>query len=713
MNPFIVNPRDQLWFASSGSMAQMPWPGEIVCYFPKGHAQHIGAEFLDADHTLGMYSTYRVSETALLADPVTNEPFGKITLVACNVDPSHLQGNSNTRRCHFVGNPVSFKILTKSDVNKSFAVLKHCVNTIFPPLDSFEEQIIPANDIHGKRWDFQHMFKASQRQDTLRGEWRKFVKEKNPKIGDSIVFMRDETDRNYRILVGIVKKTSSITPEVSIAESRVPLGLEVTYYPRAVGPQFCVGVSDVFPALKFSWQAGMLFRKAFEMEDAAGINWFHGTVTSVCREDPWNHLKVQWDHSDRNEKFVNPWTVEYIPPSLSRQPPGTPQGPFGPQGPYSQNSGSVVGSEFFPKHQILQDKLGHAVSAQRLVSSLGDAANEAAHCFTVSEIEDATSNFEKKVGSGGFGVVYYGKLKDGKEIVVKVLTSNSFQGKQEFLNEVSLLSRIHHRNLVQFLGFCQEEGKSILVYEFMHNGTLKEHLYGPLTRERSINWIKRLEIAEDAAKGIEYLHTGCVPSIIHGDLKTSNIVLDKNLRAKVSDFGLSKLAVDGASHVSSIVRGTVGYLDPEYYISQQLTEKSDVYGFGVILLELISGHEAISNESFGVNCRNIVQWAKLHIESGDIQGIVDPCLCLEYNDLTMWKIAKKALMCVHPHGHMRPSISEVIKEIEVAIIIERGAEAVREGSSDDISRHSMLSSQNIASPMNIDASEHPTARQFF
>ncbi|KAL7220377.1 hypothetical protein ACSBR2_013291 [Camellia fascicularis] len=235
---------------------------------------------------------------------------------------------------------------------------------------------------------------------------------------------------------------------------------------------------------------------------------------------------------------------------------------------------------------LKQDQLEHTKHTQRLVLSLGDGANEAAHCFALSELEDATKKFEKKVGSGGFGVVYYGKLKDGNEIAVKVLTSNSYQGKREFSNEVTLLSRIHHRNL---------------------NGTLKEHLYGPRTHEQSISWIKHLEIAEDAAKGIEYLHTGCVPSIIHRDLKTSNILLDKNMRAKVSDFGLSKLAVEGASHVSSIVRGTVGYLDPEYYISQQLTDKSDVYSFGVILLELISGQEAISNESFGVNCRNIVQ----------------------------------------------------------------------------------------------------------
>ncbi|XWS59725.1 hypothetical protein CRYUN_Cryun08bG0146600 [Craigia yunnanensis] len=342
------------------------------------------------------------------------------------------------------------------------------------------------------------------------------------------------------------------------------------------------------------------------------------------------------------------------------------------------------------KHE--QEQFHHSlpIQSQRIASSLSNAPTEAAHCFTLAEIEDATKNFEKKIGSGGFGVVYYGKMKDGKEIAVKVLTSNSFQGKREFTNEVSLLSRIHHRNLVQFLGYCQEDGRSMLVYEFMHNGTLKEHLYGPLTR--GINWIKRLEIAEDAAKGIEYLHTGCVPAIIHRDLKTSNILLDKHMRAKVSDFGLSKLAVDGASHVSSVVRGTVGYLDPEYYISQQLTDKSDVYSFGVILLELMSGQEAISNESFGVNCRNIVQWAKLYIESGDIQGIIDPSLGNDYDIQSMWKIAEKALNCVQPHGRMRPSISEVLKEIQDAILIEKEGMVVREGNSDDMSRNSANSS---------------------
>ncbi|KAL3717248.1 hypothetical protein ACJRO7_008780 [Eucalyptus globulus] len=303
---------------------------------------------------------------------------------------------------------------------------------------------------------------------------------------------------------------------------------------------------------------------------------------------------------------------------------------------------------------------------ERLVSSLSNAPTGAAHCFMLSEIEEATNKFEKKIGSGGFGDVFYGKLKDGREIAVKVLTNDSYQGKREFLNEVTLLSRIHHRNLVEFLGYCQEDGRNMLVYEFMHNGTLKEHLMHNGTLKEHLY-------------GIEYLHTGCVPAIIHRDLKGSNILLDSNLRAKVSDFGLSKSQVDGVSHVSSAIRGTVGYLDPEYCISQESTDKSDVYSFGIILLELISGREAISNESFGMNCCHIVQWARPHIESGDIQVIIDPKLHEDYDIQSMWKIAEKALMCVQPNRHMRPSIWEVLKEIQDALLIEREALAAREG----------------------------------
>lgn len=308
-----------------------------------------------------------------------------------------------------------------------------------------------------------------------------------------------------------------------------------------------------------------------------------------------------------------------------------------------------------------------------------EIATETAHPYRLSELEVATNNFASRIGSGGFGIVYYGKLSDGKEIAVKVPTNDSYQGKKQFTNEVSLLSRIHHRNLVAFLGYCHEDGRNILVYEFMHNGTLKEHLHG---RDKHISWIKRLEIAEDAAKGIEYLHTGCTPSIIHRDIKTSNILLDKQMRAKVSDFGLSKFAAE-ESHASTNVRGTLGYLDPQYYISQQLTEKSDMYSFGIILLELISGRPPISTLSFGDHFRNIGPWAKFYYEGGDIEAIIDPSISGAggYQDVqSVWKIAEAAVRCIDAEPRKRPCMPEVVKEIQDAMALERtSSEAARCG----------------------------------
>lgn len=323
---------------------------------------------------------------------------------------------------------------------------------------------------------------------------------------------------------------------------------------------------------------------------------------------------------------------------------------------------------------------------------LSDTTVQMSHCFTLAELEDTTERFQKKIGFGGYGPVYYGITKDGVEVAVKVLSSDSHQGKREFLNEVSLMSRIHHRNLVALLGYCQDQGTNILVYEYMHNGTLREHLHGPASQEKHLDWITRLKIAEDAAKGIEYLHTGCNPNIIHRDLKSSNILLDKDMRAKVSDFGLSRLAAEGTTHVSSLVRGTVGYLDPEYYVSQQFTEKSDVYSFGVVLLEMISGREAISDESFGINFRNIVQWARFHIDKGDIQSIMDPALGTNFNIQSVWKIAEKAMFCVQPYGKLRPIMSDVVKEIQEAINIEKEYESADEELFDTMSSQSRHSS---------------------
>ncbi|BAS76478.1 Os01g0976900, partial [Oryza sativa Japonica Group] len=292
--------------------------------------------------------------------------------------------------------------------------------------------------------------------------------------------------------------------------------------------------------------------------------------------------------------------------------------------------------------------------------------------FEVRELEEATSKFARKIGSGGFGVVYYGRLGDGREIAVKVASSNeSIQGKKQLANEVALLSRIHHRNLVAFLGYCWERDSSsyMLVYEYMHNGSLKEQL-----QMMSISWLRRLQVAEDAAKGIEYLHCGCTPAIIHRDIKTSNILLDAHMRAKVSDLGLSKSNKATNSTTNTItthVRGTLGYLDPHYYVSQQLTHKSDLYSFGIILLELISGRPPILLTPGAGAMASLGPWAKSHYESGDIEAIVDPSLRGRYRDVhSVWKVAETAVRCIDADPRGRPSMPEVVKDIQEAIALE-------------------------------------------
>ncbi|KAL5552697.1 hypothetical protein UlMin_040098 [Ulmus minor] len=301
----------------------------------------------------------------------------------------------------------------------------------------------------------------------------------------------------------------------------------------------------------------------------------------------------------------------------------------------------------------------------------GQLRDEGIACYiTLPELEEATNNFAKKIGKGSFGSVYYGRMRDGKEVAVKIMAESSSHGDQQFLTEVALLSRIHHRNLVPLIGYCEEEHQSVLVYEYMHNGTLRDHIHGS-TEQKHLDWLVRLQIAEDAAKGLDYLHTGCNPSIIHRDVKTSNILLDINMRAKVSDFGLSRQAEEDLTHISSVARGTVGYLDPEYYASQQLTEKSDVYSFGVVLLELISGRKPVSEEDYGAEM-NIVHWARSLVRKGDVISIIDPFLAGNVKIESIWRVAEVAIQCVDQRGVSRPKMQEIILAIQDAIKIEKG-----------------------------------------
>ncbi|KAK3013135.1 hypothetical protein RJ639_008558 [Escallonia herrerae] len=309
-----------------------------------------------------------------------------------------------------------------------------------------------------------------------------------------------------------------------------------------------------------------------------------------------------------------------------------------------------------------------------------------AYYIPLNDIEEATKNFTQNIGKGSFGPVYYGKMKDGKEVAVKIMADSSSHGNKQFATEVSLLSRIHHRNLVPLIGYCEDEQQCMLVYEYMHNGTLRDHIHGaPLSPYNSANrkhldWLARLSIAEDAAKGLEYLHTGCNPSIIHRDVKTSNILLDINMRAKVSDFGLSRQTEEDLTHISSVARGTVGYLDPEYYANQQLTDKSDVYSFGVVLLELISGRKPVSTEEYGTDW-NIVHWARSLIRKGDVISMIDPSLSENAKIESVWRIAEVAIQCVEQHGASRPRMQEIILAIQDSVKIEKGNEKITSGSS--------------------------------
>ncbi|KAG2297307.1 hypothetical protein Bca52824_043976 [Brassica carinata] len=266
-------------------------------------------------------------------------------------------------------------------------------------------------------------------------------------------------------------------------------------------------------------------------------------------------------------------------------------------------------------------------------------------------------------GKGGFGFVYHGTV-NGLEVAVKVLSQLSTQGYKQFKAEVDLLLRVHHKNLVSLVGYCYEVDHLALVYEFLPNGNLKQHLAGKGDRS-AITWGNRLRIAMEAALGLEYLHTGCTPTMVHRDVKTTNILLDEHFRAKLADFGLSKsFQVGEGPHESTVVAGTPGYLDPEYYHSGRLGEKSDVYSFGMVLLEMITNQRVISEKS------HITEWVAYKLNRGDISGIMDPNLCGGYDTNSAWRALELAMSCADPHSANRPTMSHVIIEIKECLACE-------------------------------------------
>ncbi|KGN52533.1 calcium/calmodulin-regulated receptor-like kinase 2 [Cucumis sativus] len=271
--------------------------------------------------------------------------------------------------------------------------------------------------------------------------------------------------------------------------------------------------------------------------------------------------------------------------------------------------------------------------------------------YPYKDIQKATENFTTLLGQGSYGPVYKAKMPNGAVLAVKVLASDSKQGEKEFQTEVSLLGRLHHRNLVNLLGYCIDKGSHMLIYEFMSNGSLDNLLYN--SENRVLSWDERIQIALDISHGVEYLHEGAVPPVIHRDLKSANILLDHTLGAKVADFGLSKEEVfDGRN---SGLKGTYGYIDPVYMATNKFTMKSDIYSFGIIIFELIT---AIHPH------QNLVDYINLAGMSVDgIDEIIDKQLAGEYSLEEARKLADIGHRCLHNVPRKRPLISEVSQAI--------------------------------------------------
>ncbi|GLT56887.1 hypothetical protein SLA2020_299010 [Shorea laevis] len=283
-------------------------------------------------------------------------------------------------------------------------------------------------------------------------------------------------------------------------------------------------------------------------------------------------------------------------------------------------------------------------------------------CFSFEEIKKCTNNFSdaNNIGCGGYGKVYRGTLPNGELIAIKRAKQGSMQGALEFKTEIELLSRVHHKNVVSLLGFCFERHEQMLIYEFVPNDTL----YGTLSGKSGIklDWTRRLKVALGVARGLVYLHELANPPIIHRDIKSANILLDQHLTAKVADFGLSKPIDDSEKgHITTQVKGTMGYMDPEYYMTQQLTEKSDVYSFGVLLLELITARKPIERGKYVVkDVRMAMDKAK---DLYSLHQILDPAI-LDISLKGLEKFVDLAMSCVEESGANRPKMGEVVKALE-------------------------------------------------
>ncbi|KAL1809594.1 hypothetical protein ACET3Z_026584 [Daucus carota] len=333
----------------------------------------------------------------------------------------------------------------------------------------------------------------------------------------------------------------------------------------------------------------------------------------------------------------------------------------------------IIGSLLFRQRRKTRDVNNKFRSATKDISLLPSVRNLK---FSVEEIKLATNNFDKNsvIGTGGFGNVYKGYMKKGTcPVAIKRLNPSSRQGAHEFHTEITILSNLRHRHLVPLIGCCDDTGEMILVYEYMDHGTLRAHLYGG--DNPPLSWKQRLQICIDAAKGLHYLHAGAERIIIHRDVKSTNILLDEKMVAKVSDFGLSKMGPSDASvtHMSTIVKGSFGYLDPEYYLRRQLTTKSDVYSFGVVLFEVLCARPVIMQD-LPYEQMNLAEWSRNCYRNGLLREIVDKNVVGQITVESLNKFGEVGYNCLRDHGIDRPTMSDVVSGLESALQLQKTCE---------------------------------------
>ncbi|KAG6549187.1 hypothetical protein Mapa_009173 [Marchantia paleacea] len=295
----------------------------------------------------------------------------------------------------------------------------------------------------------------------------------------------------------------------------------------------------------------------------------------------------------------------------------------------------------------------------------GDASDKKGstwRIFSLKELHAATNNFnyDNKLGEGGFGSVYWGQLWDGSQIAVKRLKVWSTKAEMEFAVEVEILGRVRHKNLLSLRGYCAEGQERLIVYDYMPNLSLLSHLHGQYASDSLLDWRRRMSIAIGSAEGLAYLHHFATPHIIHRDVKASNVLLDSNFDAQVADFGFAKLIPDGATHVTTRVKGTLGYLAPEYAMWGKVSESCDVYSFGILLLELLSGKKPIEKLGPGTK-RTIVEWAAPLVFHGKLDELVDPKLNGKFEEEELRRVVKVATMCAQNTPENRPTMLEVVE----------------------------------------------------